>query len=477
MSSTALKTATSCSNKGFSRESLHTYQERAVSFIKDAPSCALWVDMGLGKTVTVLTALADLFDRFEVGRVLVIAPLRVAINTWPSEIKRWDHTKHLTARVIKGTPEQRLNMLRRDRSDIHIINRELIPWVVKVIQTEPALRVGTITDGWPYDVVVIDEASSFKSSKTQRFKALRKMLPKIDRLIELTGTPASNGLLDVWSQIFLLDRGERLGKTFTGFRNRYFISDYHGYNWTLRKNADQKIYDRLADVCLTLTAEDYLELPRRIDTVIDIDLPAKARDQYIQLERNFLAELGDETVEVLHAAALTNKLLQFANGAIYTDEEKNWTEVHDAKLTALAELVDEAAGQPLLIAYTYQTDAKRIREQFPQAEIIGKDTDTIERWNRGEIPMLLAHPASAGHGLNLQHGGDTIIWFGLNWSLELYQQFNARLHRQGQQKPVIIHHLAVRDTVDQTVLSALRCKDMTQKALLNALKEDIERRV
>ncbi len=471
MSSTALKLA-----PRFSRDSLHAYQERAASFIKDTPSCALWMEMGLGKTAAVLTAIADLLDHFEAGRVLVIAPLRVVINTWPSEINRWDHTRHLTYRQIKGSPEQRLNILRRDRSDIHIINRELTSWLVKAVRSEPALRVGAVADGWPYDLVVIDEASSFKSPKTQRFKALRKMLPKIDRLIELTGTPVSNGLLDVWSQIFLLDRGARLGRTFTGFRDHYFIGDYHGYNWALRKDADRQIYTRLEDICLTLTAEDYLELPKRIDNVIDIDLPEKERGQYLLLERKFLAEIGDEIVEVLHAAALTNKLLQFANGAIYTGEEKNWAVIHDAKLTALSELVDEAAGRPLLVAYNYQTDVKRIRDKFPQAEIIGRTSDTIDRWNRGEIPMLLAHPASAGHGLNLQHGGNTIIWFGLNWSLELYQQFNARLHRQGQEKPVIIHHLAVRDSVDQTVLAALGRKDMTQRALLNALKEDAGRR-
>ena len=441
----------------------HGYQERAIQFLLEQPSGALFLDPGMGKTSVTLTALSKLLDRFEIGKILVVAPLRVVQSVWEQEASKWAHLTYLKFSTVLGSAKQRIAALSQ-RADIYLINYENLPWLIENV-------------AFAFDAVIFDEASKMKSHKAKRFKLFKRIRHLIDRVWLLTGTPASNGLLDVWSQIFLLDRGERLGKTFTGFRDRYFISDYHGYNWTLRKNADQKIYDRLADVCLTLTAEDYLELPRRIDTVIDIDLPAKARDQYIQLERNFLAELGDETVEVLHAAALTNKLLQFANGAIYTDEEKNWTEVHDAKLTALAELVDEAAGQPLLIAYTYQTDAKRIREQFPQAEIIGKDTDTIERWNRGEIPMLLAHPASAGHGLNLQHGGNTIIWFGLNWSLELYQQFNARLHRQGQQKPVIIHHLAVRDTVDQTVLSALRRKDMTQKALLNALKEDIERRV
>lgn len=471
-SSTALKQASR-----FSRDDLHHYQERAVSFIKDTPSCALWVDMGLGKTVTVLTAISDLLSEFEVGRVLVIAPLRVAHATWPAEIDRWEHIRHLSARVIKGSPEQRLNTLKRDRSNIHIINRELVPWLVEAIQKEPMLQASIAEGGWPYDMVVIDEASSFKSSKTNRFKALRKALPHIDRLVELTGTPASNGLLDVWAQVFLLDRGERLGKTFTGYRDRYFVGDYHGYTWALRKDAEQKIYDRLDDLCLTLSAADYLELPERVDNFIEVEVPEKARATYQQLERDFLAEIGDETVEILHAAALSNKLLQFANGAVYTDEEKNWQTVHDAKMGALAELVEEAAGQPLLIAHNYRTDAHRILEAFPQAEVIGRDPSTIERWNRGEIPMMLAHPASAGHGLNLQDGGSTVVWFGLNWSLELYQQFNARLHRQGQTKPVIVHHLVAQNTVDEAVIAALSRKDTTQRALLEALKHDIEGRL
>jgi SNF2 family DNA or RNA helicase len=462
---TASKTA-----PAFSRDRLHDYQNRAVSFIKDNPSCALWVDMGLGKTVTVLTAIADLLDNFEAHRVLIIAPLRVALNTWPPEIRAWDHLRHLTFKNIAGGPRSRAGIIGGSgHHDIHIINRELVPWLVEFCHKNKL--------GWPYDMVVIDEASSFKSSKTKRFKALRKALPATKRLVELTGTPASNGLLDVWPQVFLLDRGERLGKTFTGFRNRYFVSDFHGYNWTLRKGADQKIYDRLDDICLTLTAADYLDLPDRIDNTVPVDLPADARKQYVDLEREFLIEVGDDTVAVLHAAALANKLLQFANGAIYTDDQGAWSEVHDAKLDACAEIVAEAAGSPLLVAYNYKTDAERLLKRFPQAQVLGKDPAQIDAWNRGEIPILLAHPASAGHGLNLQKGGHTIVWFGLNWSLELYQQFNARLHRQGQDKPVIVHHLAVRDTVDETVLAALGRKDVTQRALLNALKEDVGTRV
>lgn len=448
-----------------SRDLLHDYQERAVAFIKDGTSCALWVDMGLGKTITVLTALADLFDRFEVVRALVIAPLRVARTTWPTEIAAWPHVSHLSATVIAGSPADRRGLLDSDGAQIHIINRELVPWLVTACGKD-----------WPYDVVVIDEASSFKSSSAKRFKALRRVLPTIDRVIELTGTPASNGLLDVWSQIFLLDRGERLGKTFSGFRNRYFDSDFHGYSWTIKEGAADEIYDRLRDVCLTLSAEDYLRMPDRIDNMVRVAIPPKARSSYEELEREFLTEIDDQDVAVIHAAALSNKLLQFANGAIYTDDEGAWTAVHDAKLDALESLVGEASGEPLLVAYSYRTDAERIVDRLPQAEMLGRDPETIARWNRGDIPILLAHPASAGHGLNLQHGGRTIVWFGLNWSLELYQQFNGRLHRQGQERPVIVHHIVADDSVDGTVLAALARKDTTQKALLDALKSDIERR-
>ena len=469
--------------RAFRVTSLHDYQERAVSFIKDTPTCALWVDMGLGKTVTVLTAVNDLIDNFEARRVLVIAPLRVARTTWPNEVTQWEHTSRLNVRVIDGRADRRREILLNDKSEIHVISRDLVQWLVGELYTNRHIYPAHVTLGavnghpWPYDMVVIDEASSFKSSKSKRFKSLRKMLPYIDRLVELTGTPASNGLLDVWPQVFLLDRGERLGKTFTSFRNKFFVPDFHGYNWTLRKGADKKIYDLLGDLCLTLTAEDYLQLPDRIDNVVNVELPGVARSQYQQLERDFLAEVGDDIVEVLHAAALSNKLLQFANGAIYTDEARNWTTVHDAKLDALGEIIEEAAGRPILVAHNYQTDAKRICARFPQAELLDKDPETVARWNRGEIPLLLAHPASAGHGLNLQHGGDTIVWFGLNWSLELYQQFNARLHRQGQKRPVIVHHLVARDTVDETVMTALAGKDVTQRALLNALKEDIGQRM
>ena len=459
MSSTASKTASNSS-----RSLLHGYQERSIDFIKSTPSCALWAEMGLGKTISVLTALSDMFDTFEIGRVLIIAPLRVAKHTWPTEIEAWDHVSHLSYSVLCGTRQQRLNALERD-TNIHIINRDNVVWLV-----------GHYGKKWPYDTVVIDESSSFKSSRAKRFKALKKTLPKIERVVELTGTPASNGLLDLWSQTFLIDAGERLGRTFTGFRNAYFESDYMGYNYTPRHDSAEKIYDKLQDVCLTLSAEDYLEMPDRIDNIIRLQMPRNSRAQYRYLEREFLLELEQDTVVVANAAVLTNKLLQFSNGALYTDEEGSYEQVHDAKLDALDEIVQEAAGQPVLVAYNFKSDLARIQARFSQAEILGNSSDTIDRWNAGEIQMLCAHPASAGHGLNLQHGGNILVWFGLNWSLELYQQFNARLHRQGQTKPVFVHHLAVTDSVDMTVLEALQSKHSTQKALLDALKRDIESR-
>lgn len=449
----------------FSRDSLHDYQRKAADFIKSQKSCALWVDMGLGKTITTLTAVADLMDLFTVGRVLVIAPLRVAVHTWPNEIRHWQHTQHLSFEVITGSPAQRHAKL-NTKADIHIINRERVPWLVS-----------TLGQHWPYDMVIIDEASSFKSSKAQRFKALKKILPQVDRMVELTGTPASNGLLDVWAPVFLLDKGERLGKTFSGFRDCYFMGDHMGYHWEPRKGSEEEIYERLQDVCLTLSAQDYLNMPQRIDNIIPLAMPSKASKQYRELEKEFVLKLEKETVEVNSAAVLTNKLLQFSNGALYTDDKGAFETVHDTKLDALEEMIQEAAGQPVLVAYNYQSDLARIKVRFPKAELIGHAADTIDRWNTGKIPLLLAHPASAGHGLNLQSGGNIIVWFGLNWSLELYQQFNARLHRQGQTRPVFIHHLVITDSIDVTVLAALQSKHITQKALLDALKKDISGRL
>lgn len=454
----------------FSRSKLHHYQVNSVEFIKQNPFCALWVDMGLGKTVATLTALSDLIDSFEVHRILVIAPLRVAKYTWPEEIERWEHTSHLSYSVVCGAWAQRAKSA-KSNAPIHIVNRENVAWLVDHFSRglhKPNYE-------WPYDMVVIDESSSFKSSKTKRFKSLRKVLPNIDRLVQLTGTPASNGLLDLWSQIYLLDKGDRLGRTFSGFKQRYFSSDFMGYNWTPLPGTEEEIYDRLSDLCLTLSADDYLELPDRIENTLVVDISPTTRSQYRQLEKDFLLELESDDVVVQHAASLTNKLLQFSNGAVYTDDQGHWEALHESKLDALEEVINESAGQPILVAYNFKSDKERILKRFKKAVCID-DKNAIKRWNKKEVELLIAHPASAGHGLNLQSGGNIIVWFGLNWSLELYQQFNARLHRQGQTKPVIIHHIVLKDSVDESVIEALNGKDQTQQALLEALKNDIRER-
>lgn len=447
------------------RLELHKYQARAMQFIKDNPFCALWVDMGLGKTVSTLTAIVDLINGFEVGRVLIVAPLRVAEHTWPEEIRQWEHTKGLDYGLLTGARKDRVRELHRVR-EVHIINREKVEWLVDAVGTK-----------WPYDMVVIDESSSFKSHRAKRFKAMRKVAPYIDRMVQLTGTPASNGLMDVWSQIYLLDKGDRLGKTITKYRSTYFNQGYMGYTWDIREGADTIIHAKLKDICLTMSAEDYITLPSRVDNVISVDVSDSARAKYRGFEKEFLLELENDTVEASTAATLTGKLLQFCNGAVYTDRECNWEKIHDAKIEALDSIVEESVGQPILVAYSFKSDLERLKKRYPKAITLDDSAKAIDRWNAGEIQMLLIHPASAGHGLNLQKGGNIAVWFGLNWSLELYQQFNARLHRQGQIKPVIIHHIVVKDSVDETVLQALKDKHTTQKALLDALKKDIANRV
>lgn len=439
------------------RDQLSAQQHRAVEYIKTKPACALWADMGTGKTVSTLTALRDLFDQFEIGRVLVIAPLRVIQNTWPDEIADWAHTRGLTYTIVRGTPDER-RRLAQQPTDIHLINREMVANLAEMLGND-----------WHYDTVVIDEASSFKSSASQRFKALRRVLPKVARVIELTGTPAGNGLLDLWPQIYLLDRGQRLGRTFTAYKTRYFESDYMGYKWEPRKGSEKAIHAALADIVLRL---EYPHTTHPIYNPVRVQLPESARLQYAELERECLLKIEQSTVEAQTAAVLSGKLLQCANGALYTDESRNWARLHDAKLDALSEIVGETAS-PVLVAYNFQSDLQRLRERFPHVETLDAP-DAVKRWNAGQIPMLLAHPASAGHGLNLQHGGHVIVWFGLNWSLELYAQFNARLHRQGQKRQVIIHHIIARDTVDEAVMQALARKDTTQRALLDALKRNIQ---
>ena len=441
------------------RDLLHPYQNRGVQFIKDTPKCGLFIDLGMGKTLTTLTAISDLSDSLDVNKTLIIAPLRVANTTWNAELLNWEHTKHLTFSICTGSENNRLQGLMKP-ADIYIINRENVKWLVEHYGKK-----------WPFDMVVIDESSSFKSATSQRWKALRKVIPYIDRTVLLTGTPAPNGLLDLYPQMYLLDTGSRLGRNMTAYKSRFFESDYMGYKYTPTKGADKIVYSLIDDIVMTMRAEDYLQLPDRIDLVQSVHLPVKLKSQYDVLEKEFIADINDTEIAVFNAAALANKLLQFSNGAAYTDEYKNWVELHNGKLEALKEIVDDNSGENILVAYNYKTDLERLQKTFPDAVVLDKEGLAVEKWNRGEIKMLLAHPASAGHGLNLQHGGSMIVWFGLNWSLELYQQFNGRLHRQGQTKPVRIIHLVAEGCIDEKVMMAISDKAKTQDELLNYLKQ------
>lgn len=443
-----------------SRENLHGYQERAVAFIQEKRRCGLFLDMGLGKTSSTLTAISDLRDSFAIHKVLVIAPLRVANSVWAQETRKWAHLKHLKVSVCTGSQKARLTALQAD-ADVFVINRENIDWLVEN------------TKKWPFDMVVIDESSSFKNASSQRFKALRRVLPQTEYMVLLTGTPSPNGLLDIWSQMYLIDFGHSLGRTMGAFKQRFFEPDYMGYKFTPREGAADKIHDLMASTVIHMSAEDYLELPSRIDLIERVDLATPMLDRYKDFEKTLFTELEDgQEIEAMTAAVLANKLLQYANGAMYTNEDGRWSLVHDEKLDRLGEIIEDNQGENILIAYNYRSDLERLKKRFPEAVVLDKSQETIDRWNRGEIKMLLAHPASAGHGLNLQGGGATIVWFGLTWSLELYQQFNARLHRQGQTKPVKILHVIARKTIDERVLDVLSSKNATQKQLLAALKPD-----
>lgn len=441
------------------RDNLHDYQSKAVDFIQQKERCALLLDMGMGKSVSTLTAISDLHDSLAVQKVLVIAPLRVANSVWAQETEKWDHLKHLRVSVCTGPEKARRAALHRD-ADVYVINRENVVWLTDLYKKK-----------WPFDAVVVDESSSFKNPSAKRFRALKKILPYTNYMVLLTGTPSPNSLMDLWSQMYLVDFGESLGRTVTGYRQRFFEQDFMGYKWAIREGCSDKIHNLISDKVISMSAEDYLDLPDRIDLETIIELPASAMKRYKELETTLLAELETgEEVEAVSAAALANKMLQFSNGAAYHDEHKNWAEIHSAKLDALADIADDNPGENMLVAYNYKFDLERLQKRFPQAVVLDKEQSTIDRWNSGEIQMLLAHPASAGHGLNLQRGGALCVWFGLNWSLELYQQFNARLHRQGQTKPVRIIHIVSAGTIDERVLMVLKDKDATQASLLSALK-------
>jgi len=447
---------------------MHAYQHQAVDFIIDKPYCGLLLEMGLGKTVSTLTAIDRLLnDRFEVAKVLVIAPLRVADATWVDEVQKWEHLKHLTISRVLGTETQRKQALRA-RADIYIINRENVAWLV-----------GYCDAGWPFDMVVIDELSSFKSAQAQRFKTLRQVRPLMKRVVGLTGTPAPNGLIDLWAQMYLLDRGERLFPTIGRYRDAYFNPGRRNghvvFNYDLRDDGETRIHAKIADICMSMKAEDYIDLPDRIDNFVDVYLPPAVKKAYDEFEKKQVLDLLDAEITALNAAGLSNKLLQYANGAVY-DDDKDYHEVHKAKLDALDEILETSNGQPVLVFYTYKHDLERILTHFKKLKPKKLEgSEDIKDWNVGKIPLLLAHPASAGHGLNLQVGGNIIVWFGQTWSLELYQQANARLHRQGQKNAVIIHHLVARGTMDADVLKALGGKTDTQEALLSAVKARINK--
>lgn len=444
----------------------HSYQAFAKNFIIENKKSGLFLDMGLGKTVITLTAIFDLmFDYFEIAKVLVIAPLRVAESTWDAEIEKWEHLKDLKVSKVLGTKKKRIEAL-KEKADIYIINRENVKWLVDLLVKD-----------WPFDMVVIDELSSFKSHKAGRFKALKKIRPCMKRVVGLTGTPAPNGLLDLWAQIYLLDGGERLGRTITSYRDRYFNPDKRNqhiiFSYKVKENAEEEIYEKLEDICVSMKAEDYLHMPYRINNKIAVTLPKKIKEKYKQLEKDLLLPLEDSDIVANNAAALTNKLLQFSNGAIY-DENGDVEEVHDEKLKALDELIEAANGKPVLVFYSYKHDKDRIIKHLKNVRVLESKED-IDAWNKGEIPIMLTHPASAGHGLNLQAGGSIIVWFGLTWSLELYQQANARLHRQGQKENVIVHHIIAKGTVDEDVMRALDKKQINQEELLLAVKARIEK--
>lgn len=407
-----------------------------------------------------------MLNTFEIiENVLVIAPLSVAEKTWTDEIEKWDHLQHLTFSKILGSPKQREEALFK-KADVYLINRENVEWLVNYYQRK-----------WPFKTVIIDELSSFKSSSAKRFKALRKVRPFMERVIGLTGTPSPNSLLDLWPQMYLLDQGERLGKTITQYRNKYFVpaqkNGHIVYSWQLIPGAEEAIYDKISDICVSMKAKDHLSLPPRTENIVEIELSNSSWKQYKELEREYVLELEESDVVASNAATLSNKLLQLSNGAIY-DENGDGREIHQGKLDALERIIEDAQGQSILVFYQYKHDLERILARFKQAKVLNVAEGDIQKWNEGKIPLLLAHPQSAGHGLNLQKGGHIIVWFGLTWSLEFYQQANARLDRQGQEQPVIIHHLVTKGTIDEQVIKALQTKEVGQDALMAAVKAKIE---
>ena len=442
----------------------HNYQAYAIDYIETHPIAAVLLDMGLGKTVISLTAIADLlFDSFEAHRILVVAPLRVARDTWPVEIAKWEHLQHLTYAVCVGKPKER-RMALLSGADITIINRENLGWLIDSSGFD-----------FNYDMVVIDELSSFKNHKSKRFQSLMKVRPKVKRIIGLTGTPSSNGLMDLWAEFKLLDFGERLGRFITHYRNNYFIPDKRNgeiiYSYKPMPYAEDAIYRRISDITISMKSTDHLRMPELITSQYEVQLSEEEEKRYEELKADFILALPEGEITAANAASLTGKLSQLANGAIY-DDDGNIIEFHDRKLDALEDLIEAANGKPLLVAYWFKHDLERIKKRFDVREI--KSSKDITDWNNGDIPVAVIHPASAGHGLNLQAGGSTLIWFGRTWSLELYQQTNARLWRQGQPSgTVVIEHIITKGTIDERILKALSLKEVTQNALIDAVKANL----
>lgn len=444
----------------------HDYQRYAAEFIITQPVAALLLDMGLGKTSITLTAINDLlFDSFEVHKVLVVAPLRVARDTWSAEIEKWEHLWELRYSVVVGTEQERLAALRTP-ADIYIINRENVQWLVE----ESGLP-------FAYDMAVIDELSSFKNHQSKRFKAFMKVRPKLKRIVGLTGTPANNGLMDLFAEFKLLDMGERLGRLIGQYRNTYFQPDKRNgmviYSYKPLPNAERQIYDKISDITISMKAADHLKMPELISSEYMVQLSDKEREKYDRLKKDLIFSTEDNEVTAANAASLSNKLSQMANGAVYSDDE-SVIEIHDRKLDALEDIIERMNGRPLLVAYWFKHDLERIRKRFEIREI--KSSADISDWNSGKIPVALIHPASAGHGLNLQSGGSALVWFGLTWSLELYQQTNARLWRQGQTADtVVIQHIIAKGTIDEQIMKALKTKDTTQAALITAVKAEVHK--
>lgn len=441
----------------------HNYQNYAKNFILAHKVSALFLDCGLGKTITTLTAINELmYDSFEISKVLIIAPLRVAQSTWKDEIEKWDHLNLLRYSVAVGDEKERLKALKQN-SDIYIINRENVDWLV----TKSGIDFN-------FDMLIIDELSSFKSHTSKRFKSLLKIRPYFERVVGLTGTPSSNGLMDLWAEFRILDLGERFGRYITHYRNEYFLPDKRNgvviFSYKPQPHAEERIYRRLADMTISMKSTEYLKMPELILNELEINLDEEDQTKYKKFKKEMVMTIQEKEIDAINAASLSNKLIQLANGSIY-DEDKKFYEVHNKKLDKLEEIIESANGKPVLVAYWFKADKERIEKRFKVREI--KTVDDIKQWNKGMIDLALIHPASAGHGLNLQSGGSTLVWFSLTWSLELYQQTNARLYRQGQKDTVVIHHLITKNTIDEDIMKSLKRKDKTQEALMRAVKARI----